>query len=167
MEHRSQSKDRWQNGRQRRAGTPLRSRSDGGASCIDCVGRAKLILLRADVDCAERSLRANIRIHGSVGWVESRRSRPISFASGATLLTRDPDFNVAILAEGDAECFGDGRSLRAPLVAQSREEAACQGVGVGVDVGEGVAPGVAVPAGVGVTIGMGVGVACSPLGSFL
>ena len=44
MEYSSQSEDRWQNGRQRRAGAALRSPCAGGQSCIDGLGRAKLIL---------------------------------------------------------------------------------------------------------------------------
>jgi hypothetical protein len=44
MEHSSQSKDRWQNGRQRRAGATLRPLCAARAPCIDGLGRAKLIL---------------------------------------------------------------------------------------------------------------------------
>jgi len=35
---------------------------------------------------AERPLRTNIRIHSIMGWIESRRSRPISSVSGASVL---------------------------------------------------------------------------------
>ena len=45
MEHSSQSKDRWQNGGQRRAGATLRPLCAARAPCIDGLGRAKLILL--------------------------------------------------------------------------------------------------------------------------
>ena len=62
MEYSSQSEDRWQNGRQRGAGTPLRSLRVGGASYAERVGRAKL---SADVDGAERAARTNVRIHGN------------------------------------------------------------------------------------------------------
>jgi len=44
MEYSSQPEDRWQNGRQRCAGTTLRSLCAGGPSRIDGLGRAKLIL---------------------------------------------------------------------------------------------------------------------------
>src|SRR4029077_12384951 len=44
LEYSSQSEDRWQNGRQRCAGAPLRSPCAGGQSCIEGLGRAKLIL---------------------------------------------------------------------------------------------------------------------------
>jgi hypothetical protein len=44
MEYSSQSEDRWQNGRQRCAGTALRSLCAGGPSRIDRLGDTKLIL---------------------------------------------------------------------------------------------------------------------------
>ena len=84
VEYRSQSKDRWQNRCQRRAGTPLRSPCAARAPCIDGLGRAKLILFRADIHCAEYPSRANLHIHGVMGWLESCCSHPVSPASGAT-----------------------------------------------------------------------------------
>jgi hypothetical protein len=85
IEHSSQR----QNGRQRRAGPPLRSRRASRPSRIKGRSGAKLILLLSDIYCAERPSRANIRIHGIMGWIESRRSRPISPASGASVLAYD------------------------------------------------------------------------------
>jgi hypothetical protein len=86
MEYSSQSQNRWQNRCQRCAGTTLRSLCAGGASCIDRVGRPQHILFLPNIDCAERPLRAHIRVHGIMGWIESCCSRPISPAPGATIL---------------------------------------------------------------------------------
>jgi hypothetical protein len=103
-----------------------------------------------------------------MGWLESCYSHPFSPASGAIILTWDPGLQSCCLGEGRAEASAIDDLWEPPRNSVSGGEAACQGVGIGVDVGEGVAPGVAVPAGVGLTIGVGVGVASSlPLGSFL
>lgn len=44
------------------------------------------LVLLSDIYRAERPSRADIRIHGIMGRVESRRSRPVSSASGASVL---------------------------------------------------------------------------------
>ncbi len=66
MEFSAQYSDRWQNGRQPCAGTPLRSLRASGASCTDGLGRAKLLRLSANDDGAERAARANICIHSNM-----------------------------------------------------------------------------------------------------
>jgi len=86
MEHSSQSKDRWKNRRQCCAGPPVRSLYTGGAPCIDGRGRAKLLLFLSDIHCAECAARAHVRIHGVMGWLESRCSHPISPPSRAVVL---------------------------------------------------------------------------------
>lgn len=105
MEHRSQSKDRWQNGRQRRSGATLRPLCAARAPCINGLGRAKYILLCTDINCAERPFRTDLRIHGVMGRLESRGSNPISPASGTIVLIRDSGFQSCYLADGRVEAL--------------------------------------------------------------
>jgi hypothetical protein len=86
MEHSSKSQDRWQNGRQRRAGSTLRSRCASRSSRINGRSSAKLILLLSGIYCAERPSRANIRIHGIMGWLQPCCSDSISASSWPTVL---------------------------------------------------------------------------------
>src|SRR5581483_1401265 len=67
-------------------GTPIQSAHRGRPSCLDRVGSAKRILFRADIDRAERSSWANIRIHRDMGWIQSSGSRPFKPAAGTSLL---------------------------------------------------------------------------------
>jgi hypothetical protein len=86
MEYSSQSEDRRQNGRQRRAGTPLRSLCAGGASCTDGLCRADLLRLSADVDGSECAARANVCIRSNMAGFGPRCSGSIGPAVGAVVL---------------------------------------------------------------------------------
>src|SRR6266480_3614698 len=59
-----------------------------GRHVLTALGRAKLLLLSADIDRAQRAARADVRIHGNMAGHRSCCSRPISPASGTGILDR-------------------------------------------------------------------------------
>ncbi len=85
-----------------------------GRRVLTVSGRSELLLLSADIDRAERQAGANIRVHGIMAGLGSRRSRSISSASRAAVL-------VPIL--------GSSRRKRAESSASFLASDVCDGTG--------------------------------------